>query len=477
MDVLAPQDAMFLVGESREQPMHVGGLLLFDRPEGAGPDYLSALYRELVNDVKVHPLFARRVRRGPAGLWSWEPDEDIDLEYHVRLSGLARPGRIRELLELTSRLHGTLLDRNRPLWEMYLIDGVQGRRFAIYTKVHHAMIDGVSALRLLQSTLTTDPERTGMPLTYALPVTPRGLAGPSSGNGRSVQALAVGAGRAVAGVGKAAAGVARVVGDAVGLSPLAARSVLRARTDPSASAFTAPRSILNVPVSAARRFAAQSWPMERLDNIRTATGATVNDVVLAICAGALRRYLLEQDALPAKPLIALVPVSVRAKGIDAHGGSGGDNSGNALATLLCDLATDEPDPATRLARVRASTKRGKEMLSNLSPTQNLILGALGLGAAGAGSMVPGLAGRAVPPYNLVISNVPGPVDQTLYWNGARLHGMYPASVVFNGQALNITVTSSDHHLHVGLTGCRRRVPHLQHLLGHLEDAITELEQL
>jgi WS/DGAT/MGAT family acyltransferase len=471
MNVLSPQDAMFLVGESREQPMHVGGLLLFDRPEGAGPDFLSKLYRTLVDDVTVHPAFARRLRRGPAdlGYWSWVRDDDVDVEYHLRLSGLARPGRIRELLELTSRLHGTLLDRNRPLWEVYLIDGVQGSRFAMYTKVHHAMFDGVSALRWMRATLTDDPDRTGMPAPYALPVTPRAAARPADGKQDGWMSLP----RMAAGTGRAAVTAAKLVSDAVALSPLAVSSVFQARKDPAASAFTAPRSIFNVPITAARRFAAQSWPIERFNTVRTAAGATLNDVVLAVCAGALRRYLLERDALPDKPLIALVPVSVRSR----DDGSDSGDSGNALATLLCDLATDEPDPAARLARIQASARRGKNTLSGLSPLQNLMLGALGLGAAGIGSMVPGLAGRVVPPYNLIISNVPGPLDGTLYWNGAKLLGMYPASVVFNGQAMNLTVTSYDHQLHFGLVGCRRKVPHLQHLLGHLEDSLAELEQL
>jgi diacylglycerol O-acyltransferase len=458
MTVVGPLDAMFLLGETREQAMHVGGLMLFELPEGAGRDqvfpdggreFLSRLYQEMVAGQALNPVFTRRVRNRAVdlGYWSWAPDSEIDLEYHVRLSALARPGRYRELFELTSRLHGTLLDRRRPLWEMHLIEGVEGHRFAIYSKIHHALLDGVSALRLMQESLTTDSTRTNMPAPYA--VLNKGPA-QSSGLGSLV----------------------RVVGDAVGLSPLGVKSAIRAlRMEHSSVAFQAPRTIFNQSITGARRFAAQSWPMERLEKVRAITGATLNDVMLAMCGGALRAYLLEQNALPDKALTAMVPVSLRSAQGQGPGG------GNSLATLIADLATDEQDPERRIRRVMDSTTYGKTMLSQLSPLQNLMIGALGLGSAGPAAVLPGLAGRTPPPYNVVISNIPGPVESPLYWNRSRVLGMYPASIVLNGQALNISVTSYDHQLHFGLTGCRRTVPHLQRLLGHLEDSLQDLERI
>jgi diacylglycerol O-acyltransferase / wax synthase len=461
MTVVGPLDAMFLGGESREQPMHVGGLMLFELPEGAGRDhvfpessrdFVSRLYHEMVAAPEVNPVFARRVRNRPVdlGYWSWEQDDEIDLEYHVRLSGLARPGRFRELFELTSRLHGTLLDRHRPLWEMHLIEGVEGRRFAIYSKIHHSMIDGVTALRWMQDTLTTDPTRTGMPATYALPpkvTAPR----PETS---LLQAMAKVPGDAL----RTAAGLA-------GLPLAGVKSMLH-----STMPFQAPRTIFNQQVTGARRFAAQSWPIERLEKVRAITGATLNDVLLAMCSGALRNYLLELDALPDKALTAMVPVSLRTSD-DAPGG------GNSLATLIADLATDQADPECRIRRIMASTAHGKRVLSDLSPLQNLIVGALGFGVAGPAAVLPGVAGRTTPPYNVVISNVPGPADSPLYWNRSRLLGMYPASIVLNGQALNISVTSYAHELHFGLIGCRRTVPHLQRMLTHLETSLTELEKI
>jgi WS/DGAT/MGAT family acyltransferase len=478
MSAVGPLDAMFLGGETREQPMHVGGLMVFELPEGAGRDhvfpetsrdFVSRLYHEIVAAPELNPLFARRVRNRPAdlGYWSWERDGEIDLEYHVRLSALPRPGRFRELFELTSRLHGTLLDRHRPLWEMHLIEGVEGRRFAIYSKIHHSLLDGVTALRLMQETLTTDPNRTNMPATYALPDkrAARAEAGGAPTPAELLAAIGHLPGQTLGSTAQAAGRVSRMLADLAGLPAAGLRGLLQA-TMP----FQAPRTIFNQPVTGARRFAAQSWPIERLEKVRAITGATLNDVLLAMCSGALRNYLLEQHALPGKALTAMVPVSLRTSD-DAPGG------GNSLGTLIADLATDEPDPERRIRRIMASTAQGKRVLSGLSPLQNLIVGALGFGVAGPAAVLPGVAGRTTPPYNLVISNVPGPTDSPLYWNRSRLLGMYPASIVLNGQALNISVTSYAHELHFGLIGCRRTVPHLQRLLVHLEDSLTDLENI
>lgn len=479
MTAVGPLDAMFLGGETREQPMHVGGLMLFELPEGAGRDhvfpessrdYLPGLYHEMVEAQSVNPLFARRVRNRvlDLGYWSWEQEDEIDLEYHVRLSALARPGRFRELFELTGRLHGTLLDRHRPLWEMHLIEGVEGRRFAIYSKVHHSLLDGVTALRWMADTLTMDPMQSGMPATYALPSAEPVVE--STGGGLPTPAelfAAIGRvpGQALGGAAHAVGGVGRALVDVAGLTPVALKNLMH-----TPGAFQAPRTMFNQGITGARRFAAESWPLERLEKVRAITGATLNDVMLAMCSGALRNYLLELNALPDKALTAMVPVSLRGEA-DAPGG------GNSLSTFIADLATDEADPEQRIRRIMASTTYAKGMLSELSPLQRLLVGAVGFGVAGPAAVLPGLAGRTTPPYNLVISNVPGPAESPLYWNRSRLLGMYPASIVLNGQALNISVTSYDHHLHFGLIGCRRTVPHLQRLLGHLETSLAELENI
>ena len=193
---------------------------------------------------------------------------------------------------------------------------------------------------------------------------------------------------------------------------------------------------------------------------------TVNDVVLAMCAGALRAYLIEQSALPDTPLVAMVPVSLRTEG--------DDRGGNMVGTILCNLATHLDDPAQRLDAIHTSMSDNKKVFSQLPQLQQFALSAFLTGGI-ALAMLPGFVSTAPPPFNIVISNVPGP-REPLYWKGARLDGNYPLSIALDGQALNITMTNNAENLDFGLVGCRRSVPHLQRLLGHLEDSLKELER-
>jgi WS/DGAT/MGAT family acyltransferase len=450
-------DSVFLLAETREHPMHVGGLQLFELPPGAGPGYLSDIYRRLLLATDVHEVFLQCPRPGLSGLVPglWRLDEQIDLQYHVRFSALPQPGRIRKLLEFVSRCHGTLLDRHRPLWEMHLIEGIEGNRFAIYTKVHHSLLDGVAAFRWMQRFLSTDAGETDMPAAFNVPARGHPAAPPVS----------------------TFANLPKIAGEVAGM-PGAMLGTLRRglRDDESKLPFQAPRSMLNRSITGARRFAAQGWPLERIDAVRVRCGGTRNDVVLAMCAGALRRYLDEMAALPEQGLIAAVPLSLRTKHTgdgEAAESSGESEAGNAIGFTLCDLATDEPDPESRLERIQRSIAAAKNNLASCSPLQVLALSALAIAPLGL-SPIPGYADHTRPPFNVIISNVPGP-QQPLYWNGARMRGVYPLSIVLDGQALNITVASYDGMLEFGLTGCRRSVPHLQRLLRHLEDSLAELE--
>jgi WS/DGAT/MGAT family acyltransferase len=228
----------------------------------------------------------------------------------------------------------------------------------------------------------------------------------------------------------------------------------------------APKTMLNVPIGGARRFAAQSWSLSRVRAVAATSGTSTNDVVLAMCSGALRDYLIEQRALPDAPLVAMVPVSTRSHAENRP-------SGNQIGALLANLATDQSDPAARLAAIHRSMRDAKRVFKELTPVQALLLSAINVAQLGL-STVPGVVANTRPPFNLVISNVPGPRRQ-MYWNGAKLDGIYPASVLLDGQALNITLTNNGGNLDFGITGCRRSVPHLQRLLLHLETALIELE--
>ncbi|WP_031470442.1 WS/DGAT/MGAT family O-acyltransferase [Sciscionella sediminilitoris] len=459
MSIMPLNDSMWLLAEGREHPIHVGGLELFRLPPDAGPGYVGDVHRELINTGEVARMF-RRTPRAPVnslGQFAWVEDGDLDLEYHVRLSALPKPGRVRELLELVSRLHGTLLDRHRPLWEMHLIEGLEDDRFAVYTKVHHSLLDGVSALRLLQRSLTSDPQADTA--TAPFQARPRPAGEPERTTASTLTELPQR-------LSSQANEVVRAVGDLARFGPTLAGKIRRGLREPAEMLpYQAPRSILNVPITGARRFAAQDWPLHRLNAVRKATGTTINDVVLAMCSGALRHYLLDLDALPESPLVAAVPVSIRR-----------DDSaqGNAIGGTLCELATDATDPATRLERIAASMASGKEAFSGRSPLEVLLLSAFAVGGL-ALQPIPGVPELTRPPFNLIISNVPGP-RRPLYYNGAELEGLYPVSIPYDGQALNITCVSYADRLSFGLTGCRRSVPHLQRLLGHLETALVELEK-
>lgn len=449
MELISPLDSMFLLGESREHPMHVAGLQLFEPPKGSGPEFLRDLYQDVLARDDVAPTF----RKHPAELLggianlTWAFDKDLDLEYHLRRSALPSPGRVRELLELTSRLHGSLLDRHRPLWETHLVEGLNDGRFAVYTKIHHALLDGVSAMRMIRRAMSDDPKDLEARVMWALNER-------SSGKGKAASSRLSG----VKGVAESVLGLG---GSAL---HLANKGLLQQQLTLPVGA---PRTIFNVPIGGARRVAAQSWPIERVMAIKKAAGVTLNDVVLAMCGGALRAYLLEQKALPDRPLIAMVPVSLREEG-------SANSGGNQVGALLASLATDREDPAERLAEVSASMRKNKAVFKELPKLQQVALSAFNVSPLLLSLVSPAL-GSAAPPFNLVISNVPGS-REPLYWRGARMDGNYPLSIALDGQALNITLSNNADNLDFGLVGCRRSVPSLQRLLGHLEDSLSELEQ-
>jgi WS/DGAT/MGAT family acyltransferase len=450
MRLLGPVDAGFATVETRETPMHVGGLLLVRLPEGAGPDAVRALYEDFTSSTEFRPPFDQKLVHPPEwlGLPHWTTDKDFDLEYHVRHSALPRPGRYRELFVLVSRLHGTLLDRSRPLWEYHLIEGLQSGQVALYAKLHHSVMDGIAAMRVLQATLSEDPDgRKPHPWEAA--------AARPSRTPSAAEAAARASGGQLASVGAAVRALTRA---------------FKGRDKPSdqrmALPFEAPRTPLNTRVTGARRFVAQSYALSRVDATRAVFGATVNDIVLAMCGSALRRYLEEYGGgVPAQPLTAMAPVSVRPKD--------GDDFGNALSVTFVNLATHLADPVERLRVIQASMRDGRSIIQELSSSEVMLYTAL-IGAPAMAPAVLGL-GAVLPATNVVISNIPGPRKQ-MYWNGARLEGMYPVSIVFHGLAVNITVTSYAGSLDFGIVACRRSVPRVQRIIDFLEEALAELEQ-
>ena len=450
MATLSPTDSAFLWLETRNQPMHVAGLNIYSAPEGAGPEFVAQLLARWGKYLKAVPPFNQR----PAlrmGFWHWEEDKEFELDYHLRHLALPHPGRIRELLAMVSRLHGNLMDRNRPLWEVHIIEGLPGGRFATYIKIHHALVDGVTGAKMMADGLAATAKAQKPPL-WAQSL----AALPASRGKKAAPSLLAQLGEAARAGREILPGIGSALWD-----------MLRTNSDNSAGAarpFQAPPTPFNVEISGSRRFAAQSYSLARLKRIGVATGATVNDVTLAICSGALRKYLEAQKKLPKKPLIAMVPVSL-------HGET--DAGGNQVTLLLANLATHVGEPLARLQAIVQSTTEAKARLSTMPRLQKMAHGmttAAPLGPA----MVTGSA-RKHPVFNLVISNVPGP-RQTLYLNTARLEEVYPVSIPTHYLALNITISGYGDRLGFGYTACRRSVPSLQRMLDHTDESILELER-
>ncbi len=459
MSFMPPTDSMFLLAESREHPMHVGGLQLFTPPEGSGPEYVREMIETFRATDNISPTFRKRPADpvGSLGSTWWTVDDTIDFDYHIRHSAVPNPGRIRELLQLTSRWHGSLLDRHRPLWEAHVVEGLTDGRIAVYSKIHHAMVDGVSAIRLMQKALSEDPDaRDCLPPWAVQPKRPKSKELEKSGGFNPLGAIRSGL---------------DVVGDVAGIAPATFRVVNQIIREGDITLPRAPKTILNGPVGGARRFAAQSWEIERIKRVASSSGTTLNDVVLAMVSGSLRDYLLEQHALPDEPMSAMVPVSLALRAESAGKEGGG---GNSVGAIIVNLATDKASGATRLEEIAYSSQQAKKVLSGLTPIQILAFSAMQM-APLAMAPIPGFVKYTRPPFNVVVSNVPGPRKQ-MYYNGAKLDGLYPVSIVADGQAINITLTSRDKYLDFGIIGCRKSVPHLQRLLIHLESALAELEK-
>ena len=449
-------DALFLAAETRESMMHVGGLLVFTPPADAPSGFLRAVADGLRDQPAVQAPWNLELRRPEMlknPLNNWVEDKNFDLDYHVRRSALPAPGVERELGILISRLHGIQMDFHRPLWEVHFIEGLEGGRFAMYFKVHHALLDGYTGMRMLAASLSSDGDERGAPLFFARPPRTR-LAGAGAAAAPTLAALFDAL--------RGQAGAMRDVGRAIARVVRASRAKDRALVAP----LSAPRSIINRRISRNRRFATQQLDFERVRRVAKSSGGTLNDVILALSGAALRRLLVELGELPAKPLIAMLPVNVRPK--DDPGG------GNAVAAILASLATDVEDPAERLQAIIESTRRAKEQLQGMSRGAILQYSAL-LMAPLSFQLSTGTGGRTKPAFNVVISNVPGP-EKPLYFNGARLEALYAASIPFHGYGLNITITSYAGTLNFGFTGCRDTVPHLQRLAVYSREALEELER-
>jgi diacylglycerol O-acyltransferase len=457
-------DAFFLIMESRRQPMHVGGLTLFTLPKDVDDaSFLANLGEILRYDGELRRPFGETLRMGPLGVAGnifWEDDDDLDMDYHVRHSALPKPGRYRELFALVSRLHGTLLDRSRPLWEMNLIEGLQNRQFATYFKAHHCAIDGVGSMHLMSSMYSTNA-RTKVkesPLSYeAYQAYKEKLQAQQAPSEPPRQDEIVAVAELIKEQLGSTVNIAKAMRDTAG--------IWMGRKSKMAVPFhQIPRSPLSTQLTGSRRFVAQSWPFARVRAVGKAFDGTLNDTVLAMCAGALRKQLQAQRALPKQSLKAMAPVSVRA--------AGDIDSSNAVGMVCADLATNVRDPAKRFRQIKESMDAAKAQLQQLSSGEIQVYTGITQAPLLLTQMT-GLGSR-FPAFSTVVSNVPGPRERR-YWNGARLDGMYPVSIPFDGGAVNFTVVSNFENLDFGIVACRKSMPHVQRLIDYMEETLIELE--
>jgi WS/DGAT/MGAT family acyltransferase len=484
---LSGVDASFLNMETTSSFGHVSSMNIFDpkgAPGGGGYEITRALILEKMDELAP---FRRRLVEVPLGLDLpyWIADPDFDIDFHVRQLALPSPGSDEQLAEQVARIVSRPLDRSRPLWELYIIEGLAGGRIAQLTKIHHATIDGASGAQMLATMLDPDPKYrpSGKVATWDPEPIPTDaellqktaleyVRRPEKFVRLNVRMLRQLASSTRSGGLKSMADIASQ--PLPGPLGQALRDRLRGGnevdTPPALPVTAAPRTPFNRSITPHRRFAFTSIPLADAKAVKTKLGTTFNDVVMALCSATLRRYLDERGALPDEPLIAMVPVSLRS-------GQEGDTYQNRVSGLLCNLATNEKDPLERLMKIRASMNSAKEMHDAIPADllQDYTLFAPPAIAARAMRMYSRtrIADRMNPPFNLIISNVPGP-SQPLYSAGAKLLHFYPVSAVTDGQGLNMTVQSYNGSLDFGFISCRELVPDLWDMTGYLEDAMQEL---
>jgi diacylglycerol O-acyltransferase len=442
MKLMGPGDSVWLLLESRDAPMHFGTLMVFSPPARSGRDYVDQLVSRARRCQGVQPPWNHKLVQGPFGLSLpvIREDQKVDLDHHVRYHKLPRPGDRKALLDFVCQLQSQPLELSKPLWESHFIGGLEGNRFGLYTKIHHALLDGGSAVRLLMGMLSGSPKtRNLVPMWANVPSKPD-----SSGVSRPPPRERPSRFRASTKV----------------LSNLLSGSL--------AVPYTEPNSILRKTLTAPRDIAIQEFGLTEVKAVAKAGGCTVNDLVLYLCGTALRRFLDDIGNLPDRSLNVGVPVNVRSA-------DDVDSVGNATSQLYVNLATNVADPLARLEAIKKSVAAGKaqiEMLPGnvrspymLSVTAPYVLG-----------MVAGLGGHAPVPYSVSLSNVPGPATP-LYFNGAKLESFYPLSFLMHGGALLVLCTSYAGKLILTITGAREQLPEFHRIADDFGEAFEEISQI
>lgn len=454
MPSLSIYDYAFLLTETVESPKHVAGLQIFRPPE----DYAGDFVTDLVEKMRTRPAgppFNYRISGSLLGKPEWVEDDNFDLDYHLRRGRLPPPGTRAQLMEMVGRLHSILLDRERPLWELHVIEGLDDGCFAVYVKIHHSYCDGATLVRLLLETLNTSPDdrrlRANWEATHAASFRDKSNPGLASQIGRGVGLV----GAALCTAKDISAMAGRMALQRLGLQP--GRLPIP---------FTAPRTRLNSVVTRARRAAIGELPLDALVTISKSTDTTLNDVIVTICDIALNRYLRRHHQPASAPLVAQMPVSLRR--------DDNDEMGNQLAILPVTLGQAGQDPVRRLKTVSRSCAEVKRDAAAMSPTAVSVYTLAMQGVAQASEMV-GVAESLPPLGNILISNVPGPRVPLYLW-GARMMSSYPMSAIPPGLSMNITVFSYDNKLDIGVIAGYDAVPDVGVITEYIEEAFETLRK-
>ena len=462
MEWLDPLDAAMLLADVVGSPLNIGAVLILSPPARAGQGYVDQLHaKTLSGGESLDPRLRRYPHRGvdTGGIWSWKEADHVDLSEHC-LRHTLEPGTGRDgLWRLVSRLHAEPLDRARPMWMSYLIDGLDDGRFAVYVKVHHTVVDGVAGLQMITDALSTVPQYASTPL---FPATHRGA---STGMPRPALRIPNPLSMFRSALGSAASGITlgeRVV--AGELSDLLAGLVRHSTVPPLSAPFTR----FNGRLGRERAIAAGTWDKTRIRALQRARDVTGNDVVTAVVAGVLRRWLLDRDELPKQSLVAICPITVRGRD---HAPA--DRHGNRFGAWLCSLGTDLDDPAQRLDLIHRSMSEGKHQVANRGSIASMLLLATSIAPTVLLPMLP-FAPKSRTGYNLPVSNVPGPLTE-MYWSGSHVDEIYPVSAVYDGQGLNVTTCSYADHISVGYVAGREMMPDIEKLIPLTEQCFVELE--
>ncbi|HQZ46106.1 MAG TPA: wax ester/triacylglycerol synthase family O-acyltransferase [Usitatibacteraceae bacterium] len=477
MKPLSGLDAAFLHLETPETPMHVGSLHLYQVPGRGRAGYFERARRHIGARLHLVPVFTRRLASAPFDVASpvWVEDREVDLDRHVRRIRLRKPGTMAQLEAEVARLHGELLDRGRPLWMFYVIEGLATGEVAWYSKIHHATLDGSAGVQLAAALLdvSATPRKVAKPARRALEESPGAAAvlgaaiAKSAGEfGKLLRALPEVARVAGSGVDAIAA-----LGAAAGERGKGGKDGRRGKSGGTGLPI-GPATALNGPIGRERAFATASIPLAQAKAIAKRHGAKLNDVVLALVSGALRRYLASHGGLPRKPLVAAMPVSLRAQGDSVYS--------TRVTMVLANLATHLADPLARLQAIRTSAGHAKALTvaaRSIIPMDFPSLGAPWVIAAIARAYGYAQGVRAFPPLaNVIVSNVAGP-PAPLYLAGARMLSWWPVSIVEHGLGLNVTVQSYAGSLDFGIVAAKNAVPDVRKLADALYDAHEELKSL